>query len=207
MNPETDQATEHYADAGGATAPDAGQNGSGGSLLDEVRAMRERKLTESARQIRLVIPGYEGRLAVIYRYPETGYERVVRAVEHETRGATPNARIEAACDLLVACCASVVGRNPDTDETLHLLTGEVIPDGELPEAPLRFDRNLADRLGIETPPEVKGVNRHVCRNVFSPRGMAQGIYDGDLSLISTSNVLFNWLNGAEVQVDEELLGE
>lgn len=205
MNTTTDpQALERPAD--GPEMADTPEQG-GGSILDSIRTMRSERLADPSRLLDLIVPQYHGRIAILYRYPETGAEAAIKAVERERRGDTPNARIEGASDLLVACCASVVGRDPETKALLDLKTGATLAENELPENVYRFDRRFAEAVNIEVPGEVKGVARHVCRQLFSPRGAATGVYDGDLSLYAHSNVVYSWLQGAEVEVDEELSGE
>ena len=200
MESDTDQQQHeaHEAEVNGA--------GESESILDGIRQMRAERIAEDVRQLDLDVPGYRHRLAVIYRYPDEGYERLAKAAEREQRERTPSARIEAASDVLVTACAAVVGRNAD-GKLIDPVSNMVIDEGALPEHRMRFDRSLADRLRIDVPPEVKGVGRYVVRAIFSPRGPATGVYDGDLALITQSNVVFNFLSGAEVAIDEELLGE
>lgn len=176
------------------------------SIIDGVRAMREAKLSDDVRQLDLDIPGYEGKLAVIYRYPESGYQRAVKALERGVEEKTPLARVEAAADLLALACAAVVGRN-DEGALIDPVSNALLGERELPENLMRFDRKLAAAVGIDVAPDVKTVGRLVVRSLFSPRGAATGVYEGDLALISQSNVVFAWLNGAEIKADDEVLGE
>lgn len=181
----------------------------GSSIMDGLREMRQRKVQESPRRLVLNVPGYENRLAVIYHYPPDGYQRAVKAVERELSGKDPNARLDGASDMLVVACAAVVARSADGDlidpHTSAPLGSDDEP--EIPDEPMRFDRSLAKALKIDVPPEVKGVGRFVVRQLFSPRGASTGVYDGDLAVISTSNQVFAWLNGAEIAIDEEASGE
>lgn len=192
----------------------AASNGSGTSFMDEVRALRERRAEETQPRFVVDIPAYEDehgnhRLAVIFEYPMSGAERLMQALELELEGEGDNDRLEAACMTLVEACAAVVGR--DTKGNLiDPVTGVLVgPDEKpgLPESPMRFDRKLADAFKIDVPNEVKTPGRFICRSLYSPKGQSNGLYDGDLALITTSRAVFAWLHGRRVKADEETAGE
>jgi hypothetical protein len=179
------------------------------SILDDVRAIREAKIVEQEPRLVANVPLYDDRLAVIYTYPADGAERAVAAVEREMQSKDFEGRLDGASKLLVIACAAVVGRDVH-GKLVDLVTGELLgPDDkpELPSAPMRFDRTLAERLAIDVPEDVKGVGRFVCRQVFSPKGLSQGVYEGDLALIATSNAVYAWLSGARAKADEDAAGE
>jgi hypothetical protein len=183
------------------------------SVLDNLRAMREAKAQDAEPALVLDVPGWQdgtgATLAVIYRYPAEGYKRVVSAIEREQSTKDANARLHGASDLLTACCGSVVGRDAagaliDLHTSLPLGAWD---GSELPDPPVRFERWLAEALGIEVAEDIRGVGRFVLREVFSPRATATGVYDGDVALISHSNRVFMWLNKAELAIDEDFQGE
>jgi hypothetical protein len=186
------------------TAPAAETNGNaqGVSVMDGIRAIRAQRIADDVRQLDLDVPHYDARLAIIYRYPEKGYERAMKAIEREQRGE----RLDGPCDFLVECCAAVVGRDAEGG-LIDPFTNGPLAEGQLPENPMRFDTRLAEALQIDVPPEVKQRARFIVRQVFSPRGAATGVYDGDLAIISQSNVVFAWLNGAELRIEEDAAGE
>lgn len=189
-----------------APAPDTG---GGLSILDDLREIREAHIAESEPRLVTNVPRYEGRLAIIFRWPEQGGEKLLEAVERETSARKYTDRVEAACKQLVQTCAAVVVRNPEgqlVDPDTSALLG-TDADPELPENPMLFDRRLATALKIEIPPETKGVGIFVCRNVFSPRGQSHTDYSGDVALINTSNAVYAWLNGARAKADEDAAGE
>lgn len=201
----------------GAGSPGEEQNGAApasGSILAGVQAARERARGERAPTIALVIPGYEGRLACVYRFPTGGYKVAVKAAERETNKLDEQAQINGNADLLIACCASIVGRDPNGDggngSLVNLLTNEPIQEEDV-LAPdydaLRFNKTLAKLLSIEVGDDLQHPGRYICREVFSPRKESTGIYEGDLSLIANGNVVFRWLQEGELRIDEETAGE
>lgn len=189
----------------------------GSSILDEIREIRAEKANGEARLFVLDIPAYtdangKPRLAVIYRYPEQGQEAVMAAVQRERQGLRQGdaaKRLEGASDCLLAACASVVGRRVD-GALVDALTGAPLGTDarpELPERPLRFGNALAKSFEIDVPEEVRNKPRFILRNLFSPRGLSQGEYEGDVAIITASDLVFGFINGADFELDSETVGE
>jgi len=176
-----------------------------GSILGDLRALREEKAEAEAPTLDLDVPGYEGRLFVRYGYPPGGYERAVKAAETEFRSQERDRTLHGNADLLSACCVSVLGRDA-RHRTVDLLTDRPLAEGELPEPPLRFDARLAEALQIEVPESVSRPSRFIVRSLFSVRGLGQGA-EGDVALITTGNRVFAWLSGIRNEFDEALVGE
>lgn len=190
---------------------------SGLSVLDEVRAIRDEKVAEQPRRFCTGIPAYvdasgKARVSVIYTYPEAGQAAVMGSVRRERMAIAKgdaDARLEAAGDLLIASCGSVVGRTGD-GRLVDLLTDADLgtdADPQLPETPLRFGPRLAELFQIDVPPEVEHKSRFILRNVFSPRGQATGVYEGDVAIISTSDAVFQFVQGVDLAADEAAAGE
>lgn len=187
-----------------------------GSILDDLRAVRTRKADATPPTLTLAIAGYgePSRLGVVYRYPTAGYEVVIEATDLERLGTEKDAQLHGNADLLSACCASLVGRRPNEDgktfTLLNLDTDEPVTEAQVIDQgfpAVRFNRALADKLGILCGPDVEKVARFVCREVFSPGGQATGRYEGDIALIAHGNVIFQWLQGVERDRETEQAGE
>jgi hypothetical protein len=176
-----------------------------GSILGELRALREEKAEAAAPTLDLDVPGYDGRLFVRYGYPPGGYEKAVRAAEVEFRSQERDRTLHGNADLLAACCVSVLGRDAQ-GRVVDLLSDRPLEANEVPEPPLRFDRSLAEALGIEIPDTVTKRSRFIVRSLFSVRGLGQGA-EGDVALISAGNRVFAWLAGVRQDFDEALVGE
>lgn len=178
-----------------------------GSILGELRAMRDRKGHENPPTVDFDVPGYgtPSALVIRYQYPSGGYQAAVNAAQAEFTNA-PDARIEGNADLLMACCASVLGRNRD-GKLVELATNRVLGPGEIPNPPLKLGRPVAEALGIAVPAEVKRPGRFIVRHLFSPRAALTGVYDGDVALIAQGNAVYAWLAGAKADLDDELSGE
>lgn len=199
-----------------ATAESAQDGPPSRSILDEIRAARERKASAAPPTLTLAIAGYgePPRVAVVYRYPTAGYEAVTAATDLEQLSGEKDARLHGNCDLLVACCASIVGRRPNADGStftlLNIDTDEPVTEEQVVEQTFpatRFGQALADKFGILCGPDVQKVPRFVCREVFSPGAQATGRHEGDLALIAHGNIVFQWLQGVERDRTEEQAGE
>jgi hypothetical protein len=169
-----------------------------GSLLGSLHAKREELAKRGTREIRKLVPLWDGALSVVYRYPEGGTDPIIRAVERAQASGKPQAAFDANADVLIACCHTVEGRQGDEDwEPLDNADG----------SPVRFTRKLADLLQIDVPDNLKSPARFIVRNVFSPLAASTGVYEGDISLMTQAGQVISWLNGAEQQADEALRGE
>lgn len=196
-------------------APQAPSNGAQGaptgSILDDLRAIRQEKAEAAPPTLVLDVAGYgePSRLAVVYRYPAAGYDSALKAAQHERMRAEKDATLNGNADLLIVCCASLVGKRPD-GKIVNLLTDEVLEPAEVvdPAYPAsRFNATLAEKLGIEIGEDVERKARFVCRHVFSPGAQRNGRYEGDLGLIAHGNLVFAWLQGVNRERDEEQAGE
>jgi len=179
---------------------------SDGSVLGDLRALRERKAADAAPTLDVDVPGTEGRMLIRYGYPASGTAALRKAAQAERAAKSGDADVEANAAILVACCLSVLGRD-SKGRIIDLLTDRVLGEHELPDPPLRLDERLAGALGITVPPEVERKGRFIARHLFSPRAAKTGAYDGDLSLIAQADIVYAWLSGAEIKVDEETAGE
>ena len=178
-----------------------------GSVLDQLRERRQKLAQESAESLTLDVPGYGGRLVARYRFPEAGYQPIVRALARAQapgRGQGSKADLDANCDLLVTCCETLLGR--DEGGTLVDLEANASLDESNPPA-LRFGPHLAQLFGIEVPEGLKSPARFVVRHVFSPRAAATGVYDGDIALMTQAGQVMAWLAGQETELGEEFVGE
>lgn len=190
--------------------PSAAREEPQGSILGDLRAIRQAKASEAPPTYPLDIAGYgtPSRLTVVYRYPTAGYSAALAGAELERLGKDKDARVNGNADILVVCCASLLGKRPDgtfvnldTDEPVTL---DEVTDPAFPAA--RFNKTLAEKFGIEVG-DAERVARFVCREVFSPGAQQTGRHEGDMALIAHGNLVFNWLQGANRAADEETAGE
>lgn len=150
------------------------------STLDRIRQRRE--ALKASKTLDLVVPGYQGDVAVRYRLVEDD------AFEKLAQDATDGKNIEANLDLLIRACESVLARNPETGSL------EAIEDEEGPI--VGFDLRLAQDLGFEAE-----TAREVVRGLFSPEGAQP------MAFFQHAGALTQWLSGNERGVDRALLGE
>lgn len=179
----------------------------GRSVLDRLKAERDRKAQGKAPVQVFDIYGYgePSAMVVMYQWPAGGYQEALKAARHEFLSDEKDARLNGACDLLLACCGAVLGRKGG--KLVDLRSDQPVAEDEVPESSLRFDSGLASALHIDVPDEVKNKGRFIVRSFFSPRGESLGVWDGDLALIAQSNSVFAWLGMKEQAADEELAGE
>lgn len=210
-DPDLDQ-LDTPTDAPGAVQEPAGAPG---SALEGLRRRRRQIATEDTPSKFLDVPDYKGALVVEYRYPEAGSEAVLDAVQRAQTAKERDALLNAQIDVLVRCCHAIYGIKPgaarvplddssrvdELRETLESLD----PDPTKP--PLRFSPRLAELLQIQVPEEVKSPARFVCRQVFSPRAEATGVFDGDLALMTQTGQLITWLTKADEEVGQKFVGE
>lgn len=170
-----------------------------GSLLGSLQRKRAEIAQRGTREIRKLVPLWDGALSIVYRYPEGGSDPIVQALERARQRGKPSDVLDANCDALIACCYTVEGRRPD---------GEWEPlDADRPGDPLRFTQRLADLLEIDVPERLRSPARHILRHVFSPLAAATGVFDGDISLMTQGGQIVTWLSAGDQQADEELRGE
>lgn len=175
------------------------------SFIDELRRDRDEKAAAASPVLMIDVPDYNGRLAIVFRYPEGGYKRALAAVRKELTG-EPDARLTAASDLITSTTACVIGKTA-TGALVGLSDESPIDLTDLPEPGIRFSKELADLLRIKVPDEVERPGHYIVRCVFSPRGESRGEWDGDIALIGVANRIFAWLNGNRTAAEEQLAGE
>lgn len=185
-----------------------------GSILGRLRVMREDAAQEAEPTLVLDVPGYEppgqrfSALAVVFRYPPDGYKAALKTTEVERRGKGPDPALEGNADLIIACCASIVGK--DEQGKLYDLASDaqITPEDALSLAkPTRFDRAFAEQMRIDVPASLAKPGRFIVRQVFNPRAQATGKYTGDLALVGAANRVFAWLANETAVIDEALEGE
>ena len=193
--------------ASGQIGDGADASPSSPSVLDGLRAMRDAKAAEDPSTLTLDVPGYAGRLAMIFRYPETGYKAILGTWERHTgaRNSDPDGRLYARQDVILGALASLVYRDEQEVER-DLRTDAVLTKGEVPPEPVLFDKWLADKLGIEVPEDVK-TGRYVMRMIFSPQAERTGVFTGDLAIIGIGNQVFGWLTDSDLKLEDDMAGE
>lgn len=171
------------------------------SVLEHVKQV-QRELADKEREpLVVVIPEWEGALAVQFRYPEQGATPIIRA-GLRMAGLKPERALDSALDVIVGAAWDVVGRRPaDGDWT------PLDPSGER----TRIGSKLAGLLGWDVPSEVRAKGRYVARLLWSPKARLQGPsfgkYEGDLALVSAAGDVTDYLRGVQDEIQGELEGE
>lgn len=163
---------------------------------DSIFGVLKRKREEAEPDEPLVLPvaAYDDMVAVRFTYPEGGWERL-RANGRKLEGSKdPLAELWALCDLLAACCDEILFRD-EGDWTGH-------PDG-----PLRFNKRLADSIGLEMPEGLKSPVRFIVRNFYSPRASETAVYRGDTILSGHAVKVSQWLEGELKPERDRFVGE
>lgn len=181
---ELDEAITEAEDSAAEEKP--GTNGhrpEEGSVLAEVRRRREQ--IASDKTLDLLVPGYEGRIAVRYRgIPIERWEETIKRTE---RSNNPMA----GADALVETCETILVRNAE---------GTLVPIGEeagiedAAEAPVCFDSRLGEILGFEA-----NTARKTVMALFSPDDSQLLAPAAHLQAVSL------WLQGSAEKIDEDLL--
>lgn len=150
------------------------------SLRDRLRKQRE-ELRQNNR-LELLVPGYDGELAVRYKPISDG--EMSRFADKINKG--DDTGLDAARQMIVLA----------TDCLLVRKDGELVPwrddDGE----PVGFGEQLATMLDIDADRAAD-----VVAEVFSPDGVHP------LAVMAHGGALVNWMQGKDLEVDEALLGE
>lgn len=155
-----------------------------GSALFDLRALRERKLKDLYKDLPVPRWGEDGTPEIVVRYKPSKPQVALRATEKRRTENDPDWLILANADVLVDACIGVYAVYQGKKYSLK--------PGE-PNAPwTKFDRNLAENLGIET-------NRAV--------EVVRALYLTDGDLIGAVNALAAWSGTVLPQIDEESLGE
>jgi hypothetical protein len=172
------------------------------SILEELVARRDEMARED-HELVLDVPGYKlrgvNRLAVRYRYPETGAKGLAAMESRAIQSGNDEAIVAMQIDYLVACCDEVLTRD-DAGEPQRLEPNEDAP-------PLKFGKRLAELFRIEIPDEERAKARFVCRRLFSPGFPETGQWEGDIVMTSQSQAVQAWLQQIHAQTNEEFSGE
>ena len=172
------------------------------SILDELVARRDEMASED-HELVLDVPGYKvrgvNRLAVRYRYPETGAKGLAAMERRAIESGSDDAIVSMQIDYLVQCCDEVLGRD-DAGNLVGL-------DPEPNAPPLKFGKRLAELFKIEIPEEEKAKARFVCRRVFSPGFPQTGKWEGDIVMTDQSRAVQAWLTRIHEQANEDFSGE
>lgn len=182
---------------GGEAPPD--------SILGGLIARRN-EIAASVPRLVLDVPGYEGRLVARYKFPEAGARPIIDAVTRAQGSQDPDGSLHGNCDALIATLDTLLGRT-EGGMLVDLRTGEPVEIDADVDEPVRFTRDTAAMLQIDVAPEIKGVGRFVARNIFSPRAQAQGVYDGDVALMTQGGRVLTWLQDTTANVGEAFTGE
>lgn len=153
-----------------------------GSVLAQLR--RRREALQQERHIDLEVPGYDGML--LARYRPVAWERLREINERaeKTLRSNPRKDLIASADVLISACECILYREEKGGDTAKVLGGD---------SPMRFDKRLAETMGI---PEAS-----------TARQVLFGIFADDLSVTSTYVELLEWQGEGDVEVDDELVGE
>lgn len=186
-------------------APDVEPDAPSGSLLGGLVARRA-EIAASVPRLILDVPGYEGRLVARYKYPEAGARPIIDAITRAQGSSDPDAALHSNCDALIATLDTLLGRT-EAGVLVDLRTEQAVEVDADVDEPVRFTRATAGLFRIDVAPDVKGVARFVARNIFSPRAQAQGVYDGDVALMTQGGRVLTWLQDTTVSVGETFTGE
>lgn len=186
-------------------APEAEPAAPSGSLLGGLVARRD-EIAASVPRLILDVPGYQGRLVARYKFPEAGARPIVDAIARAQGSDDPDAALLSNCDALIATLDTLLGRT-EGGVLVDLRTEQPVEVDVDVDEPVRFTRDTAAMLNIDVSPEIKGVGRFVARNVFSPRAQAQGVYDGDVALMTQGGRVLTWLQDTTASVGETFTGE
>jgi len=164
-----------------------------GSLLDRLRAQRERQLQRKTLTLR--VPGWgeaPDAPSVYARYRPIPWEDMAALV---LAGDDPQAALGANCDALIAACDAILVEDADDGEPRSLAAilreqGEDVP-GEV-----RFDEVACDVLAIEA-----SSARETVLGVFS------GAVSPEVAIAEHAARIGTWMRGTTQEVDEALLGE
>lgn len=166
------------------------------TVLDQFTARREQLAQEGPSELEKIVPGYQGNLQIVFRYPEGGSDVVVAAVQRAQANREKEASLSANLDLIVNCCARIEARLPG---------GEWESLDPADERPLTFGPRLAGILNVNTE-GVKSPGRLLARHLYSPKS-AIGDFDGDIAAISQAGDLALWLAKTEDETSARFVGE
>lgn len=168
-------------DHGGVADELVEESGVPRSLRDRLRQRREEMRADNT--LDLLIPGYDGELAVRYRpISEDQLQRFADRLTKKTGGEA----LLAARQLIIAAAETVLVRED----------GELRPLTDDNGAPIIFDARLGEIMEIEADRAVD-----IVAEVFSPDGVQP------LAVNAHGGALINWMQGNDAEVDARLLGE
>jgi hypothetical protein len=167
------------------------------SILEQLRSVREHEQADDELVLRL--PMYDDRIALVMRYPESGFEAFEKIGTRAATSKDPLATLKAACETIALCCVDVRG----VDEN-----GELVAlDGDATRGPLRIGPELASLLGIEVPPAVRDARTLIVRHLYSPRAHATGVFRGDVAIVTDYGRLTQFVNDGAVAAQDRFVGE
>jgi len=162
----------------------ASGNGKPTSVLDALRAVRERQAVEHT--LDLEVPGWTGLLAL--RLGPIPAVQIARIADRVQSSRSPERAFNANADMLIAATRAVLGRASRSGEW------EVLPgdNGE----PLLLGEELAEKLGLRA---------------TRARDLVRELYDRanapDLALGSAANDYIEWATTTNEELDDSMLGE
>lgn len=164
------------------------------SVLDAIKSRRAQLAEEKT--IELLVPGYEGNVAVRYR------AEPIEELREEFRKAERRRETDplAGVDILIRLCETILVRDQETDKLMPLAE-LATRDGRLDEPhpednPVQFDERLAQLLGFA---ETASSARQIVKQLFSPEEAQV------LAPASHIQSLQQWLQGQAEQIDNTLL--
>jgi hypothetical protein len=159
------------------------------SHLERFRTLRAERVVE--KHTDLEIPGYGGEL--VCRYNPISWDELKRIGEKVEKMKHPRRELLGQADTLIAACEQFFVR----------VKGELEPlDPDDPVA-IRYDDRLAKALGFDAK-NSDGSAKTARQIVLETFGLA---VNPELAVTAQHNELAEWMQGANQEADEELLGE
>jgi hypothetical protein len=201
-SPDTTHDTLQDADASHDVAeqsPGASSDVPAGSSVLAHLHQRKQEIEQAETSFELLeVPAWEGALAIRFEYPDGGSDQIINAVVKAQQVNKKGMVLDANLDLLVACCADVVGRQPG---------GEWERLDPTDDRPLRFGARLAGLLQMQVPDTKGNPAKWICRNVFSPKAHLEKKYVGDVQLMAIADRVVTFLQTGRSSAGETLAGE
>lgn len=164
-------------------------------LLERLRARRHAIATGDHTLLRDV-PGYEGALVVIYRWPAGGLATIRKGSARWRQSKSDDVELMVAASSLVSCTAEVLVQD-DAGVRQPIVQGRTV----------RWDRTLAKALQIDVPEtlEERDVPLFVLRSVFSPEAEVTGEWPGDAAILVEAAALDRWLRTRSSEASNEFV--
>jgi hypothetical protein len=165
-------------------------------LDSAVAAVRKRRDQIRAKGYKdLLVPNYEGNLKIRYQdLNDKQHDQLAERYRRASERDDAEGEREAIANILIAHCERIFVREPGEEEWLLL---------ENEHGPLRFDRYLAEALGLDAATAVE-----VVLEVFSPKkeGDKERRCQPD-AIAPHMEAIFAWRQGQEDRISSSLLGE